>query len=125
MKRHYAPDKRGLLTIECNKGPIEVIEGKVGKWWSEVADVTKCGMVMKDTIFPWMKEKGVKSVGMVAFCWGGLCAITHAKSEMASAAVSIHGARLTTELMEQSEIPIAIMPGCGDADFRPFQEVPD
>ena len=73
------------------------LKEKFGKWWSEVADVTKCGMVMKETILPWMKEKGVKSVGMVGFCWGGLCAISHAKSDIASAAVSIHGARLTSK----------------------------
>jgi len=91
-------------------------------WWTTVADVPTCGKAMKDVIIPWMQEQGVKSIGSVGFCWGGLCALTHAKSDMVSAAVSIHGARLTPELVSACEVPVAIMPGCGDGDFRPLQQ---
>merc|ERR1719394_1246255 len=73
-----------------------------------------------------MAEQGVESCGIVGTCWGGLVTMTLAsQADKYKCAVSIHGARLTPELMELVTMPVAIMPGCGDGDFLPLMEVLD
>jgi len=99
------------------------------KWFSTVASFDSVLKDTKNIVLPYLKKQGIKKVFAFGLCWGGLMAINlvsgeKAKDEYTGAAV-IHAARLTPELIDKVQCPVAIMPASTDGNYDKLKEVLD
>ncbi|KAJ7552893.1 hypothetical protein O6H91_06G075000 [Diphasiastrum complanatum] len=60
-------------------------------------------------IIGFLKEKGVRSIGVAGFCWGAQVAVYLAKGAHVQAAVLMHPSFVTTEDIKEVKVPIAIL----------------
>ncbi|KAJ7552895.1 hypothetical protein O6H91_06G075200 [Diphasiastrum complanatum] len=60
-------------------------------------------------IIGFLKEKGVRSIGVAGFCWGAQVAVYLAKGAHVQAAVLLHPSFVTTEDIKEVKVPIAIL----------------
>jgi len=111
------------------KMPIQNFGDEFGKFFSTVATIENVQKDVDKIVLPYLKKQGMKQISVFGLCWGGLMTIQlvcdpKAKEEYTSAVV-IHAARLTPELIDKVQCPVAIMPASTDGPFNSLKEVLD
>jgi len=112
-----------------DKMPPSNYGDEFNKWFSTVASYDPVKKDFQNIVFPYLKKEGIKKVFVFGLCWGGLMTVnltTEAKAkEELTGGIGVHAARLTPQLMEKVQCPLALMPASNDGDFGNLKEVLD
>jgi len=107
---------------DANKHTPSDHPAEFGKWWQDVANSEQVKKDV-DVVMKELEKRGIKKVGIIGTCWGGLQAFILAADGRFAACGAVHGARLTPELVEKSKCPLIILPAGNDEDVTPLKEV--
>lgn len=88
--------------------------------WKKLHNTDK-GKEDAKSVIATLKSKGVNSIGVAGFCWGGNVAVKLASSNDIQAAVILHPGPLTIDEIKEVKIPIAILGGETDRVSPPEQ----
>ncbi|KAF9679025.1 hypothetical protein SADUNF_Sadunf07G0097100 [Salix dunnii] len=88
--------------------------------WKKLHSTDK-GKEDAKSVIATLKSKGVSSIGVAGFCWGGNVAVKLASSNDIQAAVILHPGPLTIDEIKEVKIPIAILGGETDRASPPEQ----
>nr|CAB3461550.1 unnamed protein product [Digitaria exilis] len=69
----------------------------------------KKGLEDAKTIIATLKEKGMSSIGVAGYCWGGMVLVELAKTDEIQAAVILHPGPITVEDIKDIKCPILIL----------------
>ncbi|KAJ6419240.1 hypothetical protein OIU84_029368 [Salix udensis] len=88
--------------------------------WKKLHNTDK-GQEDAKSVIATLKSKGVSSIGVAGFCWGGIVAVKLASSNDIQAAVILHPGPLTIDEIQEVKIPIAVLGAEADRLSPPEQ----
>jgi dienelactone hydrolase len=93
-------------------------------WWAERCTYEKFWDCVEKEVIPWLHTflHGKLHLAVMGTCWGGLMAVTASKEPVLKGCVSIHGARLTPDLVKDGlcKSPLLLLPAEDDPDAQPL-----
>lgn len=93
-------------------------------WWAERCGYEGFWDCVKKEVIPWLHSflHGKLHLAVMGTCWGGLMAVTASKEGVFQGCVSIHGARLTPDLVKDGlgKSPLLLLPAEDDPDAQPL-----
>lgn len=89
-------------------------------WVTKTAPLDKTVNEVFDVVVKHLESKGVKSIGMVGFCWGGKVVVLSSTRSKIKAAVGIHPSFLEPKDMDAVDCPQMFLPAGNDPPIDPI-----
>ena len=89
-------------------------------WVTKTAPLDKTVKEVFDVVVKHLESKGVKSIGMVGFCWGGKVVVLSSTRGKIKAAVGIHPSFLEPKDMDAVDCPQMFLPAGNDPPIDPI-----